>query len=93
MLRAGHLASPRTAQWPLIIAVRSPPVLQSCTDSLLPVRRGAGCRHGIPFATDDAGPSHRFAQEIPCPTILLVGKRNGMTLRLAKQKADDGKIL
>ncbi len=26
---------------------------------------------GISFATDDANPSHHFAQETPSPTILL----------------------
>jgi hypothetical protein len=34
---------------------------------------------GISFATDDAKPSHHFAQEIPSPAILLAGMRNGIT--------------
>ena len=33
---------------------------------------------GVSFATDDAKPSHHFAQETPSPTILLARTRIGI---------------
>ncbi len=50
---------------------------------------GPSYRLGNSFATDDAKPSHHFAQETPSPTILLAGTGIGIECgsRPGKEKA------